>query len=476
MKRLNRILSFAAIVIMGVSAQAQNEYLVESEFVNNTPSFLLGLIPNIPATYNVDFYRITYNTVDVSGEETVASGSIAIPVNPDCSSMPIAVYCHGTVLRQNDVPSQDNTEGFLTKVFASTGYITVAPDYLGLGQNEGFHPYVHGQSQATATVDLIRATREFLESQPISDNGETLITGYSQGGHAAMATLEYAQDQGLNEELGIVGGAPCSGPYNLSESQANVITSGEPYSNPGYIVYIIMSYELTYGNIYNELSDIIQQPYAEDVAPYFDGMQDEFDMASVNAILPGTIEELMVDTALENFENNVQHPLRVALRDNDNYDWTPQAPIRMYYCTGDEQVSFENSIVADETMNQNGAADVASENSLEGANHGECVIPALTDAFEFFTGIAPPCAVLNTVAEKPSTLNVYPNPSAGVVNISFDETKGRLIVQDVSGRIVFQSTLNSSQNMLDLRYLPSGLYVISLKTENRLYRNRIVIE
>jgi len=471
-----RILTVITVVFTGYTAVAQNDYLVESEFLNSTPFFLLGLVPDIPATYDVDFYKLTYNTVDVQGNETVASGSIAIPSNSECASMPIAVYCHGTVLRQNDVPSEDNTEGFLSKVFASTGYITVAPDYLGLGENAGFHPYVHAESQATATIDLIRAAREFLQTTAISDNGQTLITGYSQGGHAAMATLKYAQDQNLTDELGIVAGAPCSGPYNISDSQASTILSGEPYSNPGYIVYLIMSYQVTYGNIYENLSDIIQDPYDDEVAPYFDGMQDEFDMGTVNDLLPNTIDELMVDTVLDNFENNINHPLRVALRDNDNYDWTPQIPLRMYYCTGDEQVAFENSIVAEETMLQNGAENVDSQNSLPGASHGGCVIPALTDAFDFFTSIAAPCAVLNTTAEQALILNVFPNPTNGLINISVQDGTGKIAIQDISGRLVLQTTLNSNQAVLDLGHLPSGVYIVSLKTENKLYRNRIVLE
>ena len=36
------------------------------------------------------------------------------------------------------------------------------PDYLGMGESPGLHPYVHGESEATATLDMIRAAREFI--------------------------------------------------------------------------------------------------------------------------------------------------------------------------------------------------------------------------------------------------------------------------------------------------------------------------
>ena len=68
------------------------EYLVSGEFLNNTPSFILGFIPGIPATYDVDFYKLTYNTVDANGQPTIASGSIAIPTQTPCSALPLPPY------------------------------------------------------------------------------------------------------------------------------------------------------------------------------------------------------------------------------------------------------------------------------------------------------------------------------------------------------------------------------------------------
>ena len=68
-----------------------------------------------------------------------------------------------------------------------------------------------------------------------------------------------------------------------------------------------------------------------------------------------------------NFSNSMStynHPLWTALLDNDNHDWTPQRPIRMYYCTGDEQVTFQNAIAAEATMQANGANDVQAVNMV----------------------------------------------------------------------------------------------------------------
>lgn len=474
MKKVLSVFVFSIGLFYAESCQAQ--YLIEGEFLNNTPSFLLGVLPSIPAVYDVDFYRITYNTVDTHGEPTIASGALAVPATEACNEFPMAVYCHGTVLRQFDVPSYDNFEGLVTKVFASTGYISVAPDYLGLGVGAGIHPYVHAESEATATIDLIRAAREFLETIEVSDNGEVFVTGYSQGGQGAMATIKYAEEHDLTTELGIVAGAPCSGPYNLSGSQAEVLLSDQPYSNPGYVIYLLYSYELAYGNLYTDLSDIVQEPYATQVQPYFDGEQNEYNMSDVNPLLPNQLSDLLVDTTYSNIQTNPNHPLLEDLRANDTYNWLPQIPVRMYYCTGDEQVDYHNSTTADSAMHALGATDVAAINVQSGASHGACVVPALSAAFYFFDSLATPCQATSSIREnRLKELRIYPNPANNYLTINLPETNGFLIVQDMYGRIVYSQKITDENTRIDIHDLAAATYVVSVRTGDIIRRASVVV-
>lgn len=468
---------FSIIAIACSFTIAKSQYLVDSEFLGTTDAMFLGFVPGIPTEYDVDYYKLTYNTTDANGNETVASGGIAIPISEECNEFPIMAYCHGTVLRRYDVPSADNSEAFIAKVFSSTGYIAIAPDYIGLGDNEGIHPYVHDESQATATLDLKRATDEFLETISATSNGEFFITGYSQGGQAAMGSAKYAQENGMVEELGLTAAAPCSGPYNISGSQADVLLSDQPYSNPGYVVYLLISYQLAYGNLYNDLSDILQSPYDTEVLPYFDGEQNEYDMGVVNAILPGSLSELLVDSVLTNFTNNPNHPLRQALEDNDNYDWVPEFPVRMYYCTGDEQVDFSNSTFTDTWMNENGAADVDAINSLEGASHGGCVIPALGDVYSFFSEIATPCnSSVNVDKYQLEKLTLYPNPASSTCNVLVPAQTGRLIVQDIYGRVLFKTNIYQETTEIDLSSFPAGQYIVTVESEKTIWRNGLIVQ
>tara|TARA_B100000963_G_scaffold321279_1_gene304410 strand:+ start:2975 stop:3127 length:153 start_codon:yes stop_codon:yes gene_type:complete len=49
---------------------------------------------------------------------------------------------------------------------------------------------------------MIRAAREFIaDSLNLIDNGQVFLTGYSQGGHACMATHKYIYENNLKMNL-----------------------------------------------------------------------------------------------------------------------------------------------------------------------------------------------------------------------------------------------------------------------------------
>ena len=61
------------------------------------------------------------------------------------------------------------------------------------------------------------------------------------------------------------------------------------------------------------------------------------------------------------FEENTNHPLRVALQENDLWNWNPQASIHMFHGEGDELVPYANSQMAYDQFLANGAQDIYLE-------------------------------------------------------------------------------------------------------------------
>tara|TARA_Y100000813_G_scaffold114797_1_gene82227 strand:- start:390 stop:1664 length:1275 start_codon:yes stop_codon:yes gene_type:complete len=421
-------------------------------------------------------YKMVYNTVDALGQPTIASGAFLAPSNTPCTDFPMLVYHHGTSLRKIDVPSNDVGETLIGRVFGAGGYFVLMPDYIGMGESPGLHPYCHGESEATATRDMIRAAREFIaDSLNMIDNGELFLTGYSQGGHAAMAAHKYIEENNLLGEFNVLGSAPCSGPYEMSGAMADTILSPYPYSNPGYLVYLLSAYQMVYGNLYNSYAQVLNSPYDTIVPPFFDGNNTTLDMGTLNNLLSGYIDTLMVDTVVANFSNSMStynHPLWTALLDNDNHDWTPQRPIRMYYCTGDEQVTFQNAIAAEATMQANGANDVQAVNMGSG-NHNDCVLPALTTAYLWFDGLRSLCNSTGLNQQiKFNELIVFPNPVSDQLNVVFDGI-GQLKITSVLGQEVYKNTINGNVN-ISVESWASGIYLIEIQNENGRFINQLI--
>ena len=450
-----------------------SQYLVSCVYLGISSSNVLSGATGLSLDYDVKMYKLTYNTVDTDSLPTIATGAFFIPTNTTCTDFPFAVYNHGTTLRKNDVPSNNNPEAIIGKVFSAGGYFVCMPDYIGMGDSPGFHPYVHAKSEATASVDMVRAAREYLSTTNFVDNNELFLTGYSQGGHACMATTKFINDENLQSEFNIVASAPCSGPYDLSGIMADTIIAPSPYSNPGYIVYLLASYQLAYGNIFNSWSDVLYPPYDTIVPPFFSGNNTTLDMGLLNSLIPNQMSLLIRDTCLNNFINdsiNKNHPWWRALIDNDNYDWLPLKPLRMYYCTADEQVAYTNALNAENSMINNGALDVQAIN-MGNNDHGGCILPALSSAFNWFQNLKTPCNVSSSINRNLISYEVYPNPFTNELNVQFTE-KVNLSVYTMDGKLLINK--DDVQNIeLVTSNWSKGIYIIKAKG-SAAYQNAII--
>ena len=333
----------------------------------------------ITIRYAVDFYSVRYITRHPADDSPIeASGAIAIPRGISCP-LPLASYQHGTIAEKIDVPSFNNYEANIGKIFAGCGYVTCMPDYIGLGTSPGLHPYVHARSEADAALDLMRAARVLQDSLTFNLNDQLFLFGYSQGGHATMA-LHKEIETNYPDEFQVTISAPMSGPYDLSGVQADVITGMEPYPTPGYLPYVVFAYQSVYGNFYTDISELFVSPYDVDLPPLFDGT---YSMGYINSQVPSIPNQVLVPSQLADFQTNPDNVLRLALAQNDVYDWTPTAPVRLMYCNGDDQVNYQNSEKAYDRFLSNGAQDVQFFD-FGPFTHSGCVQFCLLAAYTLF--------------------------------------------------------------------------------------------
>lgn len=183
-----------------------------------------------------------------------------------------------------------------------------------------------------------------------------------------------------SQEFDITACAPMAGPYDASGVQAEVITQDVAYPTPGYLPYVLYSYNMVY-EIYPDVRDVILDQWDTIIHPRMDGMTG---MGTLNDLCPNIPNRILEPALLDAFRNDPNHIMRETLRDNDLYDWTPQFPLTMYYCEGDDQVTYTNSIVAYNAFVARGATQVALYNVDNNLNHSDCALPALINGKGWF--------------------------------------------------------------------------------------------
>ncbi|MCZ4518146.1 lipase [Rhodococcus ruber] len=161
-------------------------------------------------------YRLVYeSTSGVDGSPTAVSGVAAVPAgSPPEGGWPIVVYGHGTTgVQAGCGPSLSSYllgYHYVVKDFAELGYVTVLPDYQGLGTGGGTHPYLEPRTAGYNMIDAARATHAALPDT----STRWAAAGLSQGGQAAWAANELDSAYGQGMEL--VGSASLSPPTDLT--------------------------------------------------------------------------------------------------------------------------------------------------------------------------------------------------------------------------------------------------------------------
>jgi hypothetical protein len=221
---------------------------------------------------SLDVYQLSYQTVGGQNEPAKASGALMVPTGSDtgCQGpLPIVLYAHGTTADKtfNIAALKSSDEGvLLAAIFASRGYIVVAPNYAGYDTSDlSYHPYLNADQQSKEMIDVLAAARSALpvSSAPsVTDNHKLFVTGYSQGGFVAMAAQKAMQAAGM----AVTAAAPMSGPYALAAFGDAIFMGQVNTSATLNFTLLVESYQHAYGNIYTNTTDVFEAQYASGIA------------------------------------------------------------------------------------------------------------------------------------------------------------------------------------------------------------------
>lgn len=364
------------------------QYLVQSDFIgefteaeikaryaNNTSiSPFLGAL----SLSTVKVYKIVYKTTDVSGNAITASGALIYPTT--AKAYGLMSYQHGTITSENDAPSnyQASSESYSAgTLFSGVGYVVSMPDYIGYGEAKDLaHPYEHAASLASASRDMLRASREFCERNSVTLNSQLFLTGYSEGGYATMALHKLLEEKHA-DEFTITASAPGAGAYNKTAFAKYVASKNENLNFINSYLWVLDTYNTIYG-FNRPFSSYINEPYASQLlnATPAIGVQIEVEKNPQLLFTSGFIEGI---------NNGTDTQLFTATQNNDVYNWTPKAAMRLFHGTADDFVPFFNSQNAYDAMQANGATQVELV-PINGGNHFTSIPGYTLGVYQYFSG------------------------------------------------------------------------------------------
>jgi len=305
-------------------------------------------------------YKIPYTTTDANGKEVNASGVMVVPSDLGADKatkgklaamkqlgLAAVVDCHGTIFANKEAPSvvmetTSEPEGAAIILTSLSGFITLQPDYIGFGDSSSHtQEYLIEKSSASTVVDFIKAAQKFAKDNNIKwvATNQMYLTGYSQGGHVAIAALEEIEKEKFNLRVA----APMAGPYLLDPIAQGVLNS-DTIEVPSFMAATAYSYATVYKQ---NLTDLIQEPYASKMAALFNGSLTRVEIDKELTTKVKGDDGLFSDNLVANYDNSW---FRAKLNENSVVDFSPKTPIKMLHCLGDDVIPYQISVATEDVF------------------------------------------------------------------------------------------------------------------------------
>lgn len=218
----------------------------------------------------ITIYSFGYKTVGGRDEPTTAGGAVMVPSGnaPGCGgAQPVVLYDHGVTTDKNfDMTKLDGDidgeldSALVAAFYAAQGFVVVAPNYAGYaGSTLSYHPFVNAIQQSSDTMDALRAARSAFGNLGITDSGKLFVTGYSQGGYAALATQRAMQAD--TNEFKVTAAATGSGPYALSLFLDREFEGETSAVAPLLLDLVANGWQNSYGNVLANPAELVAPPY-----------------------------------------------------------------------------------------------------------------------------------------------------------------------------------------------------------------------
>jgi pimeloyl-ACP methyl ester carboxylesterase len=276
----------------------------------------------------------------------LATGLLGIPKNH--RALTSVMWLNGTNPTRSEAPSSGGLIGLLVgALFAGSGHLLLAPDYIGLGTSDSYHPYMHTVSTVDAATDFIRAVAMYCKREGIEWCPQMMLVGYSQGAHA-VAVLQRELEASPIQEAEILAVASIATPLDLANVTLPWALEGRAASHSTYLAYIAHSYSRAYNQ---PLESLFTDDATILVRELFNGLHAGDDIMRQ---LPPTPLAMFRDSWVQSYRAGESSWFRDALEENEAIAWAPRAPLRLYYGEADVDVPPNDALLGAQKMREQG--------------------------------------------------------------------------------------------------------------------------
>lgn len=352
--------------------------LSEIELLQN--QFGYGIISS-QLLYEVSIYKIIYSTTYI-GKIIEASGILMLPKHISHAFSFLTIQ-NGTTFLKSEAAScivSGGDTGF--EFFASSGYITLIPDYIGYGESSSVvHPYYDATHSATSVIDFLLAVQEYIQTHAVVHSKKLFMVGYSEGGYITLAVLKSLEqhNETFFEVIAVAAGA---GGFDLFSMLTLLSIGNAKYIQPAYIAYLIMAYRCVY-QWHKPLTYYFTRKYARMIPELFSGKHDK---QYINDRLGTDLTELFNPTFYNKLTGIGEMELKKALLSNSLSNWCPKAKLNLYHGLADDVIPHQNTEITFQKMMQNGAKQLQYI-PIPNATHHSTLQPMLELVKPWFDGL-----------------------------------------------------------------------------------------
>lgn len=208
-------------------------------------------------------------------------------------------------------------------------YLTVSPDYFGLGTFDEPEGYLVKKSHQQATYDMLIASRAVLDQMQLSST-KLFLAGWSQGGFVTMAFLEKLESAGISAQ----GAATASAPLDLFVALSGALNFPRKIDAAWLGTIFILS-SFSFENYYSMpglARSVINDQYYDASRNAYE--RQPFDPADIPTDLHKLVRPEYFDPQF--FARSAYGRLAAQTQ---AYRWIIKTPVRNYYGESDEAVS-----------------------------------------------------------------------------------------------------------------------------------------